>query len=160
MRILRSRWYNGRKVFPGGIGLVTEFRNSSGRFLRSECNLVRAGIRGSYSRRERKEKGRKQEEYPSCAVMTGRRNCDKGVLTRMAALRALASSSQKHLPVYSQNNFLFCTFFRKINFRCILVRKNIFFCTSIQLFAKLFRFKGNNYDPKEIIRPHFWMRHL
>jgi len=35
----------------------------------------------------RKEKGRKKERGIHRAVMTGRRNCDKGVLTRMAALR-------------------------------------------------------------------------
>lgn len=137
-----------RKAFSGGIGPITEFRNSSAeRFLHFEQNLaiIRAGIRGSYSRRGSGERKRKKERD----IRRARLWPVAGTTTK-AFWRAWLIFGFVILKasLYSHNNFLFSTtFFRKINFRCILVRKKILFYTRVyihQRLAKLFGFRENN----------------
>lgn len=79
-----------RKAFSGGIGPITEFRNLSGRgtFLALRTKSRNHPSRDSWKLFEvRGEKKEERKRYSSRAVMTGRRNYDKGVLTRMADLR-------------------------------------------------------------------------
>ena len=79
------------------------------------------------------EKGRKKEVSIARAVMTGRRNCDKGVLTRMAALR-LGFVISKALVCRTRKTIFRSAspFFRIINFRCVLALLNIFCGLSIR----------------------------